>query len=73
MLHFQLKDLIGKKEIKEKRKITLEEISQTTGIHRTTLSKIVNKENYNTTTDVINKLCEYFDVDVSKLIKYIKD
>lgn len=73
MIRFRLKELIAEKSFQEDRRITLEEVSQQTGIHRTTLSKISNQKGYNTTTDVVNKLCEYLDVSVGDIAVYINE
>jgi len=72
MIRFRLKELLADKCFVEDRRITLEEISKATGIHRTTLSKISNQKGYNTTTDVLDKLCIYFEVDVGDVACYIK-
>ena len=73
MIKFKLKELIAKKEFKENKKITLEQIGDDIGVHRTTISKIANnKQGYNATTDVLDKLCEYFCVELSELAQYIK-
>lgn len=72
MIRFRLKELIAEKEFQEGRRVTMEEISQATGIHRTTLSKIANNKGYNATTDVLDKLCEYFGVELGKVAEYIK-
>lgn len=72
MIRFRLKELVADKEFKEARRITLEEIAQVTGVHRTTLSRLANQKGYNTTTLVIDKLCDYFEVDVGDLAQHIK-
>lgn len=71
VIRFFLKELIAEKEFSEDRRITLEEISNETGIHRSTLSKIANVKGYNTTTDVIDKLCVYFETEVEKIMKHV--
>ncbi len=73
MIRFRLKELIAEKEFQEGRRVTMEGISQATGIHRTTLSKIANNKGYNATTDVLDKLCEYFDVELGQVAEYIKN
>jgi len=73
MIRFKLKELISEKSFQEGRRVTLEEISQFTGIHRTTLSRLSNVRGYNVTTDIIDKLCIFFDVQVSDVAIYIKD
>lgn len=72
MIKFLLKRLIAEKELAEGIRITLEKISKETKIHRTTLSKIANNKDYNTTVDILDRLCEYFDVPLSELAIYIK-
>lgn len=73
MIRFRLKELIADKEFKEERRITLDEIAGETKIHRTTLSKIANKKKYNTTTDVLERLCKYFEVNVGQIAEYVDD
>ena len=70
MIRFRLKELIADKEFTEGRRITFDEIAKNTGIHRTTLSKVANQKRYNTTTDVLDKLCIYFGVDLDKVASY---
>ncbi len=72
MIRFRLKEVIAEKEFQEDRRVTLEEIAKVTGIHRTTLSKIANQKNYNTTTEILDKLCEYFQIELGKLAEHIK-
>jgi putative transcriptional regulator len=73
MIRFRLKELVAEKEFQESRRITLEEISKATGIHRTTLSKVSNQKGYNTTIEVLDKLCEFFDVELSSLVERTKE
>lgn len=72
MIRFRLKELIAEKEFQESRRVTMEEISQATGIHRTTLSKIANNKGYNATTDILDKLCDYFNVELGQVAEYLK-
>lgn len=73
VIRFRLKEIIADKEFNEGRRFTLEEISKTTGIHRTTLSKIAGVKGYNTTTGNIDLLCKYFDCSVGKIMEYIPE
>lgn len=73
MFRFRLKELIADKAFKENRRVTIEEVSQKTGIHRTTLSKIANTVGYSTTTEVLDALCNYFDCEIGELAEHIKD
>ncbi len=73
MIRFRLKELIADKEFKEGRRITLAEIALETGLHRATLSKLANQKGYNATTDVLDKLCAYFSVELGELAVFIED
>lgn len=73
MIRFRFKELIAEKEFRDNRVITLAEISKETGIHRSTLSKIANERGYNTGTENIEKLCRYFNCEISDVIQYIQD
>ena len=73
MLRFRLKELIADKEFTENRRVTLDEISEATGFHRTTLSKVANQRGYNASADTIDKLCAFFDVQVSDVVVYVPD
>ncbi|WP_417500904.1 helix-turn-helix domain-containing protein [Marinobacter sp.] len=73
MIRFHLKELIADKEFAEKRRITIGEIANETGINRMTLSKIINHPGHSTVTDNIDKLCTYFDCSVEQLITHIKE
>lgn len=71
MIRFRLKELIAEKEFQEDRRITLEEVSRETGIHRTTLSKIANQKGYVTNTDVLDRLCGFFGVSTNLVAEHI--
>lgn len=73
MIRFRLKELIADLEFRENRRVTLEEISVATGIHRTTLSKIANQKGYNTTTDVLDKLCDFFSVPLEAIAQKVEE
>lgn len=73
MIRFHLKELIADKEFAEKRRVTIGEISKETGINRMTLSKIINHPGHSTVTDNLDKLCNYFDCRIEKLVTHIKD
>jgi putative transcriptional regulator len=72
MLRILLQERLIDKAFKENRKITLNEVAEETDIGRATLTRIVNKRDYNVRTDVIDKLCEYFDCEVSEIMVRVK-
>ncbi len=73
MLRFRFKELVAEKEFREGRVITMVEIASATGIHRMTLSKLANHRGYNPTSDVLDKLCTFFNCRIEQLVEHIPD
>lgn len=73
MLRFKIKEMIAKKEFAEERRITIGEVAEAGGIHRMTLSKMINQKGYNTGTENLDRLCAYFNCQIGDLIEYIPD
>lgn len=73
MIKYNLKALISDKEFRDDKKITYEEISKSTGISRQTLSKIASKKGYNTSSENIEKLCQYFECTPDELMTIIPE
>lgn len=71
MIRYKLKELIAQKSFVEDRRVTLDEVSEATGISRNTLSRIANTRGYSTTTDAIDKLCDYFSCEISELMERV--
>ncbi len=71
MMRFRLKELMADKSFRESRRITYDEVAKETGVNRTTLSKIANQKNYNTTTGNLDALCTYFACSLSELAEHI--
>ena len=71
MLRFKIKELISKKSFNENRRITIGEVAEETGVSRVTLSKMANQRGYNTVTDNLDKLCIYFDCEISELVEFV--
>lgn len=73
MLRVMLKQQLDDKEFRDRRKITLNEVSQETGVSRPTLTRIANVPGYNTNTDTLNALCKYFGCTPGDLLKYVDE
>lgn len=71
MLRFKVKEMIGKKEFDDNRRITITEVAEAAGIHRMTLSKMINKRGYNTGTENLDRLCGYFECAIEDLVEHI--
>lgn len=71
MIRFKLKELIAKREFVLGKRITLKEIAEKTGVNRMTLTKINTQHGYSTSTDTLDKLCEYFKCDICDLVEHV--
>ncbi len=72
MLRFKLKECIADLEFKERRRISLLEIAETTGIGRITLSRMLNHGTV-VRSDTLERLCAYFGCRVEDLVEYVPD
>lgn len=73
MLRFRFKELLADKAFREGRVITILEVAKATNIHRMTLSKLANQRGYNPTSDVLDKLCTYFQCRIEQLVEHLPD
>ena len=73
LIRFRLAELISDKAFNERRIITFAEIAEATGIHRATLSKMANQPGAKIGSEIIEKLCRYFDCQPGDLMVFIKD
>ena len=73
MIRFHLAKLIADKSFKERRRVELGEIAEATGIHRSTLSRIVNVPGSNVTAANMDRLCKYFACSLGELAEYVPD
>jgi putative transcriptional regulator len=73
MLRFKLSERIADREFKERRRITVMELSEATGINRMTISKLINHHGVNVQTDILDKLCQYFDCRIEELVEYVEE
>lgn len=71
MIRIKLKQLLDDKAFKDGRRITLNEVSDVTGIARATLNRIANIPGYNTTTDNLDALCLYFGCTPGELLEHV--
>lgn len=70
MIRFKLKERIADKEFRDKRRVTLIEIAETTGIGRITLSRML-KPGAVVKTDTLDKLCEFLGCRLEELAEYV--
>lgn len=73
MIRFRLAEQIEKKQFRESRRVTIQEVADATGVNRMTLSKILNHRGYSTGTDVLDRLCAYFRCSVADLVEHVQE
>jgi putative transcriptional regulator len=73
VIRFKLGEQLEKKQFRDSRRITMQEVSDATGINRSTLSKILNQKGYSTGTDVLDRLCTYLGCAISDLVEHVPE
>jgi putative transcriptional regulator len=73
LIRFKLAEQIEKKQFTESRRITIQEVADDSGVHRMTLSKMLNHKGYSTGTDVLDKLCLYFGCGIEDLAEWVPE
>ncbi len=73
MIRFLLKELISEYEFKTGKSLTINDLSESTGIHRATISKIMNERGCVTRTENIDRLCKFFQCSVENVMRYVDD
>ena len=57
----------------ERRRLELGDIAEATGIHRSTLSRVLNQPGVNLTADYMSRLCAFFGCSLGELAEYVPD
>lgn len=73
MIRFKLGEQLEKKQFRDSRRTKLQEVSDATAINRSTLSKLLNQKGYSTGTDVLDRLCTYFECSISDLVEHMPE
>ena len=72
-IRFRLSELLADRAFKEGRRIEWQEVAEGAGIHRTTLSRMLNVRGYNASVSNLDSLCRYFGCQVGELAEYVPD
>lgn len=73
MIRYKLRELMAAKQFAEGRVVTIGEIAAATGIHRATLSRMLNVRGANTETKNVDLLCDFFDCQVQNLLEFVRN
>lgn len=69
MLTITLKHAIFKRQIVIGQEITIKELSDATGVSRTTLHRMIKDPTYNACLEHLGKICDYLQCEASDLLK----
>ena len=73
MIRFRLAELMTDKGFREGRRVEIGEVAKGSGVHRSTLSRIINGRGTNVTTANLSSLCRYFGCALGDLAEYVPD
>lgn len=73
MLRYKLKERIADKEFRERRRITIQEVAESTGITRNTLSRMLNQHGVSVRTENLDRLCAYFGCRIEEVVEYVPE
>lgn len=61
------------KSFRTGQRVELKDIAAATGIHRSTLSKMLHTRGYSATTGNVDLLCKFFGCKTGDVIEYVPD
>jgi putative transcriptional regulator len=73
VIRYLLTERLSERSFKLGRRIEWQEVAAATGIHRATLSRMLNQWGYNATTSNLDSLCRYFDCALGEIAVYVPD
>lgn len=73
MIRILLRQKMDEMSFETRKRVTMNEIADTTGISRPTLTRIANVPGYNTNTDTIDSLCKFFKCTPGELLMYVDE
>lgn len=73
MIRFRLAELMADRGFREGRRLEIGELAEATGIHRSTLSRILNVRGSNVTSVNMDALCRFFGCSLGDLAEYVPD
>jgi putative transcriptional regulator len=65
--------MIAQQEFEKGRRITINEVADGAGMHRVTLSRMINKRGFATSTEHLDRLCKFFGCTLAEIAEYVPD
>jgi len=73
VIRFRLTELLAERSFKSGQRIELQDVAEGSGVHRTTLSRMINVRGYNLTVNNLDALCRFFGCHLDELAEYVAD
>lgn len=73
MIRVLLRQKLDDKAFAERRRITLNEVAEQTGISRQTLTRLINIPGHGVSLDVVEALCRYFGCQPGELLVWVAE
>lgn len=73
MIRYRVRELISDWSFSKGRTLSITELAEQAGITRRVLNSMANEKGYNATVANIDRLCRFFNCEVSAVITYVPD
>ena len=73
MIRILFNQLLDEKSFRERRRITINDVCDETGLSRPTVSRVANVPGYVTSTDTVERLCRYLQCTPGDLLVLVDD
>lgn len=73
MIRILFNQQLDEKAFRERRRITIADVCEETGLSRPTVSRLANQPGYVTNTTTIEKLCHYFGCTPGDLLVLVEE
>lgn len=73
MIRILFNKWLDEKSFRERRRISLNDVCEETGLSRPTVSRLANEHGYITTTETIERLCRYFSCTPGDLLQLVDE
>lgn len=73
MIRFRLAEVMADYCFRHGKRVDWKDVAEATGVHRSTLSKMLNVRGYNASIESVDRLCTFFQCPVEKLLVHLPD
>ena len=73
MIRIKLRQVLDDRSFERKKKITVREVAEGSGLSSATLARVLNQPGYNTRLEVIDSLCRFLQCQPGDLLEYVED